>query len=81
MVTKLSEVEFPVILNIIVKPGFDTKKLVDHGYSNVYSYFSGLDEEKPNLTYANITGQYIIQDSEQAGAELCQAREQLGLAN
>ena len=44
LLTKLNEVEFPVFLNYIVKPGFDTKKLVDHEYSNVYSYFSALDE-------------------------------------
>ena len=37
---------FPLILNIIVKPGFNDTILCEHGYDNVYYYFSGkLDEE------------------------------------
>ena len=32
--------DIPLILNIIVKPGFDDKKLCEHGYTDTYSYFS-----------------------------------------
>ena len=32
---KLNDIEFPIVLNIIVKPGFDIKKLKENGYKNV----------------------------------------------
>ena len=38
--------DIPLILNIIVKPGFDDKKLCEHGYANVFTYFSGIVAEE-----------------------------------
>ena len=32
-----------MLLNIIVKPGFDKKRLLEYGYADVYSYFMGLN--------------------------------------
>ena len=44
MVNKIDD--FPLILNIIVKPGFNDKILCEHGYDNAFYYFSGdVDEE------------------------------------
>ena len=45
--TKVTKIDdFPLIVNIIVKPGFNDTILCEHGYDNVYYYFSGeLDEE------------------------------------
>ena len=41
--TRINQIDdIPLILNIIVKPGFDDKKLCEHGYDNVYTYFSGI---------------------------------------
>jgi hypothetical protein len=41
--TRVNKIDdIPLILNIIVKPGFDNKKLCEHGYVYVYDYFSGI---------------------------------------
>jgi hypothetical protein len=40
-VNRLDEVEFPLIFNIIVSPGFDAHKLVENGYKDVHTYFVG----------------------------------------
>jgi hypothetical protein len=47
-VTKTDDI--PLILNIIVKPGFDAKRLCKHGYDNVYRYFSGLVAKDGNCS-------------------------------
>ena len=33
--------KFPMIFNIIVKPGFDLEKLNEFGYNTPYDYFIG----------------------------------------
>jgi hypothetical protein len=45
--TRVNKIEdIPLILNIIVKPGFNDTILCEHGYDSAYYYFSGkLDEE------------------------------------
>ena len=41
-VIKLDDVqELPLIFNIIVKPGFDEKKLLEQGFASTYDYFIG----------------------------------------
>jgi hypothetical protein len=47
-VTKTGDI--PLILNIIVKPGFDDKRLCKHGYDNVYRYFSGIAAKDSNCS-------------------------------
>jgi hypothetical protein len=37
----LDKVEFPVIFNIVVKPGFDIEKLNKLGYDTAHEYFIG----------------------------------------
>ena len=39
-VTKIDD--FPLILNIIVKPGFNDSILCEHGYGDVYNYFADI---------------------------------------
>ena len=41
-VASLQTLEFPVILSIIVTPGFDLQALKDVGYPNANAYFWGL---------------------------------------
>ena len=45
--TRVKKIDgFPLILNIIVKPGFNETILCEHGYANAYYYFSAkVDEE------------------------------------
>ena len=52
--------EFPMLINIIVKPGFDTKRLWDHGYANVYSYFLGLNQNANGTNVGNAKGNLLI---------------------
>ena len=40
-VQKLKDSTFPVVFNIIVKPGFDELKLEELGYTDAYWYFMG----------------------------------------
>ena len=40
-VGKLKDVVFPVILNLIVTPGFSRAKLHQFGFKDVYKYFKG----------------------------------------
>ena len=47
-VTKIFDV--PLILNIIVKPGFNDTRLCEHGYDNAYQYFSGIVDEDSNCS-------------------------------
>ena len=59
-VTQLNMEEFPMLINIIVKPGFDTKRLWDHGYANVYSYFLGLNQHANGTNVGNAKGNLFI---------------------
>ena len=38
---KLSEIEFPLIFKVCMKPGFDDQALNDMGYANNMAYFTG----------------------------------------
>ena len=59
-VTQLNMEEFPLLINIIVKPGFDTKRLRDHGYADVFSYFSGLNQHANGTNVGNTNGNLFI---------------------
>ena len=47
--TRLNENEFPVIFNLVVKPGFDIKKLNEQGYNTAHEYFMG-SKKNSNIT-------------------------------
>ena len=63
---KLDEIEFPVTFNIIVKSAFDKEKLIKHGFTDTYHYFTGTKLKHCGIGWAgngsNVSGKYILGD-------------------
>jgi hypothetical protein len=65
--TKLDEEEFPVVFNIVVKPGLDIEKLNKRGYATAHEYFMGSKKSSGITSWAglgkeknNVTGNSLL---------------------
>ena len=41
---KLEDIEFPLVLNVVVTPGFNQSRLIQEGFKDVYQYFKGRNQ-------------------------------------
>ena len=67
----LSDIDFPVVFKICIKPGFNTTALTEVGYDNAWDYFEGTSRhnsslvgwaghKKNGMAFSNVTGQTNI---------------------